>query len=63
MIYVGTCGFAYKDWICPFYPPRTRSDEMLPYYARQFPAVEIDMSYYGIPQPKTIAAIRMVDRL
>ena len=54
MIYVGTCGFAYKDWVGPFYPPRTRADEMLPFYARRFPAVEIDMSYYGIPQPKTI---------
>ncbi len=57
MIYVGTCGFAYKDWIGPFYPPRTRSEEMLPFYARQFPAVEIDMSYYGIPQTSTIASM------
>ncbi len=57
MIYVGTCGFAYKDWIGPFYPPRTRSEEMLPFYSRQFPAVEIDMSYYGVPQPRAVAAM------
>ncbi len=57
MIYVGTCGFAYKDWIGPFYPPRARSDEMLPYYARRFPAVEIDSSYYGVPQQRTVAGM------
>jgi uncharacterized protein YecE (DUF72 family) len=57
MIYVGTCGYAYKDWIGPFYPPRTRTDEMLRFYARQFRAVEIDMSYYGIPAATTIASM------
>ena len=57
MIYVGTCGYAYKDWIGPFYPPRTRQDEMLPYYARSFSAVEIDTSYYGIPKASTIASM------
>ena len=54
MIYVGTCGYAYKDWIGPFYPGKIRSNEMLPYYARCFPAVEIDSSYYGVPSAATI---------
>jgi uncharacterized protein YecE (DUF72 family) len=54
VIYVGTCGFSYKDWIGPFYPGTIRSPEMLPYYASCFPAVEIDSSYYGVPAPKTI---------
>lgn len=60
MIYVGTCGFAYKDWIGPFYPGKIRSKEMLPHYARCFPAVEIDSSYYGIPQPQTITRMDKV---
>lgn len=60
MIYVGTCGFAYKDWIGPFYPGKIRSNEMLPYYARCFPAVEIDSSYYGVPQPQTVARMDKV---
>lgn len=54
MIYVGTCGFSYKDWIGPFYPGTIRSQEMLRYYAQCFPAVEIDSSYYGVPTPQTI---------
>jgi uncharacterized protein YecE (DUF72 family) len=55
MIYVGTCGYAYKDWLGPFYPSTTRQGEMLSYYARCFRAVEIDASYYGVLQPATIA--------
>jgi len=54
VIYAGTCGFSYKDWIGPFYPGTIRSQEMLSYYARCFPAVEIDSSYYGLPTLKTV---------
>lgn len=57
MIYVGTCGYGYKDWVGPFYPPKTRSAEMLPYYASRFGAVEIDSSYYGVPAERTIATM------
>jgi uncharacterized protein YecE (DUF72 family) len=57
VIYVGTCGYGYKDWVGPFYPPKTRSREMLPYYASRFGAVEIDSSYYGVPAEGTIAAM------
>lgn len=57
MIYVGTCGYAYKDWIGPFYPPKTKSAEMLATYARRFRAVEIDSSYYGVPKPQTVAGM------
>ncbi len=53
VIYVGTCGFSYKEWIGRFYPAKTKPVEMLPYYARVFPAVEIDSSYYGVPSPRT----------
>jgi uncharacterized protein YecE (DUF72 family) len=48
-IAVGTCGFSYKDWVGPVYPPRTKSAEMLELYARQFRAVEIDSTYYRVP--------------
>jgi len=55
LIYIGTCGFAYKDWIGPFYPGTVRSNEMLAYYAQCFPAVEIDASHYGILPPEAVA--------
>jgi len=57
MIYVGTCGYAYKDWVGPFYPPKTKPAEMLPAYARRFRAVEIDSSYYGVPKLSTVASM------
>jgi uncharacterized protein YecE (DUF72 family) len=55
MIYVGTCGFSYKDWVGPWYPGTIRKEEMLPYYARCFRAVEIDASFYGTLRPAAIA--------
>jgi uncharacterized protein YecE (DUF72 family) len=48
-IRVGTCGFSYRDWIGPFYPPGTKPREMLEHYARAFSAVEIDSTYYRVP--------------
>jgi uncharacterized protein YecE (DUF72 family) len=56
MIRVGTCGFSYKDWVGPVYPARTKSADMLPLYAAQFPVVEIDSTYYGVPKPETVAS-------
>ncbi len=55
MIYVGTCGYSYKDWVGPFYPGTIRQNEMLAYYANCFPAVEIDASFYGVPRRETVA--------
>ncbi|HEY5257271.1 MAG TPA: DUF72 domain-containing protein, partial [Candidatus Baltobacteraceae bacterium] len=57
MIYVGTCGYAYKDWVGPFYPPTTKAGEMLGYYAARFAAAEIDASYYGVPAASTIGSM------
>lgn len=57
MIYVGTCGYAYRDWVGPFYPPTLRPAEMLRFYAERFSAVEVDASYYGVPERRTIASM------
>ena len=39
----------------PFYPPGTRSGEFLSYYATQFGCVEVNSTYYGIPEPRVLA--------
>jgi uncharacterized protein YecE (DUF72 family) len=54
---VGTCGFSYKDWVGPVYPPGTRPAEMLEAYARRFPTVEIDATYYAVPGEGTFASM------
>jgi len=53
-IWLGTQGFSFKDWVGPFYPPGTASKAFLETYARHFPAVEIDSTFYGTPRPSTI---------
>ena len=54
MILIGTCNWADHRG---FYPPElertSRQKDRLPYYARYFPIVEIDSSWYGIPSPKS----------
>ena len=48
-IVIGTCGYSYADWVGRFYPAGMKSRDMLPYYAENFGAVEIDSSYYRVP--------------
>ena len=39
-----------------FYPPGTSSaDDRLKYYASRFPLVEVDSSYYSLPERATVA--------
>ena len=52
-ILIGTSGFSYDDWRGHFYPASLKRADMLEFYARRFPAVEINSTYYGIPRPTT----------
>ena len=56
-MYLGTCGYSYKDWVGNFYPERIKPAAMLPYYAERFPAVEIDSSYYHVPSAAMVGAM------
>ncbi len=60
MIYVGTCGYSYKDWMGPFYPGTARRNEMLAFYAAHFRAVEIDASFYGVLAPRIVSRMHAV---
>lgn len=62
-ILVGTSSWTDKTLIesGKFYPPSAKTPEdRLRYYASQFPIVEIDSSYYGLPTPEN--AVRWVER-
>jgi uncharacterized protein YecE (DUF72 family) len=54
-LYVGTSGYSYKEWKGSFYPQTLAAKEMLPYYASQFPAVELNNTFYRLPRPEMIA--------
>lgn len=56
-VYVGTAGFSYRDWAGTFYPPGIRAARMLETYALSFPAVEINSTYYAIPEPSRFDAM------
>jgi uncharacterized protein YecE (DUF72 family) len=57
MIYVGTSGYSYKDWVGPFYPEGTKQRTMLEFYAQRFPCVEINATYYSVFSDKTFAGM------
>jgi uncharacterized protein YecE (DUF72 family) len=52
---IGTAGYAYPAWVGGFYPRGTTQHDMLPYYATQFAAVEINSSFYRPPTPEQVA--------
>ncbi len=56
-VLVGTSGYSFKDWVGPFYPAKTPSTAFLEYYARNFPVVEVNSTYYGIPKPDRMAGL------
>jgi uncharacterized protein YecE (DUF72 family) len=53
-IIIGTSGFQYADWVGNFYPPGTKSQDMLATYAEKFEAVELNFTYYGLPKAQNI---------
>jgi uncharacterized protein YecE (DUF72 family) len=46
---IGCSGWSYKDWEGIFYPKGLAAKEYLPYYSKVFNCVEIDSSFYRIP--------------
>jgi uncharacterized protein YecE (DUF72 family) len=48
-IFVGTSGYAYKEWKGRFYPEKIASGEMLRFYSQHFTAVEINNTFYRMP--------------
>ena len=56
-ILVGTSGYSYADWRGTFYPEDLPTKEMLQYYAKVFNCVELNFTYYGIPNPRVISAM------
>ncbi len=55
---VGTSGYSYAEWVeAGFYPPGTPSSRMLPLYARHFPVVELNYTWYQMPRAEAVARL------
>ncbi|MBD0389505.1 MAG: DUF72 domain-containing protein, partial [Nostoc sp. C3-bin3] len=47
---IGTSGWVYKHWMDIFYPSNLPSDQQLSFYAQHFTTVEINFSFYRLPE-------------
>jgi uncharacterized protein YecE (DUF72 family) len=54
-IRVGTSGYSYKEWKGTFYPDDLPAAKMLPYYGARFDSVEINNTFYRMPDIKMVA--------
>jgi uncharacterized protein YecE (DUF72 family) len=54
-VWVGTSGYNYPEWKGSFYPQKLPTAKMLPYYAERFSTVEINYSFYRMPNEKILA--------
>jgi len=54
-ILIGTCAWSYDDWRGTFYPDHLPATERLQFYARHFPTVEVDSTFYHPPAPHVSA--------
>jgi len=54
-ILAGTSGFSYKEWKGSFYPADMKPDGMLSYYAERFDTVELNNTFYRLPNERTLA--------
>lgn len=50
----GTQGFSYPGWIGSFFPPRSKQEHYLPFYAQVFDTVELDTTFYHAPRASVV---------
>ncbi len=55
MLYVGTSGWQYRDWRGAFYPEELAQGRWLDHYARHFQVVEVNNTFYHLPEAATFA--------
>ena len=53
-VHVGTSGFSYKEWKGSFYPADIKPADMLRFYAGRFDTVEINNTFYRMPNGDTL---------
>jgi uncharacterized protein YecE (DUF72 family) len=54
----GTSGFSYKEWVGEFYPNKLQPKAMLAHYATRLPVVEINNTFYRMPNAAAIQGWR-----
>jgi len=57
-LHLGTIGWSYNFWRGNFYPNNIASKDFLAYYSSKFSTVEVDNTFYRIPNQQAIAKWR-----
>ena len=57
-IRIGCSGWNYKHWRGPFYPAGIPVRSWFEHYAKSFDTVEVNNTFYKLPDPETFAAWR-----
>lgn len=53
-MFLGTSTWSQKDWVGNFYPAGTKPKDYLAEYAKRLPTVEVDSTFYAIPQARVV---------
>ncbi len=53
-LYIGATGWVAKEWIGSYYPLKTKAFDFLHNYAWQFNTIELNTTFYRMPDSKTI---------
>src|SRR2546426_2967432 len=54
-VHVDTSGYNFPEWKGTFYPTKMPESQMLEYYAQRLATVEINYTFYRMPNAKTVA--------
>lgn len=57
-IRIGTSGYSYKHWVGRYYPAGIKSGDMLRHYLRDFDTVELNNTFYQLPEESTFDSWR-----
>ncbi|HEX8411478.1 MAG TPA: DUF72 domain-containing protein [Thermoanaerobaculia bacterium] len=57
-IRIGTSGYHYKHWLGTYYPEGMKANQMLAHYLRDFDTVELNNTFYQLPNESTFDAWR-----
>jgi uncharacterized protein YecE (DUF72 family) len=52
--WVGTSGWAYKEWKGSFYPENLPDDDMLSHYGQRLTSVEVNNTFYRMPRAEVV---------
>src|SRR2546427_10234385 len=52
---VGTSGYNFPEWKGTFYPAKMPGSQMLEYYAQRLTTVEVNYTFYRMPNAKAVA--------